>query len=104
MPDAITHDVITVGIPLLAILAGILFSRSDIKELRTEMQGQMKDLRTELRSDFRELRTEVRQEIAELRGEMNARFDAIDAELRYFHGVTGKLDGRVDALEKRDKR
>jgi hypothetical protein len=31
------HDVIIVGIPLIAILAGILFSRSDTKELRAEM-------------------------------------------------------------------
>jgi hypothetical protein len=32
---------------------------------------------------------------------MNVRFDRVDAELRYFHGVTGKLDGRIEALEKR---
>jgi hypothetical protein len=73
------HDVIIVGVPLIAILAGILFSRSDIKELRAE----------------------IRTEIKELRSEMRTRFDLVDAELRYFHGMVGKLDARVDAIEKR---
>jgi hypothetical protein len=25
----------------------------------------------------------------------------VDAELRYFHGYTGKLEGRIEAMEKR---
>ena len=32
------HDVLTIGIPLLAILAGILFNRSEAKEIRAEMR------------------------------------------------------------------
>ena len=83
------HDVISVGLPLLAIFAGILLNRSDAKELR----GEIKDVRGEIK--------DVRGEIKELRGEINARFNAVDAELRYFHGVTGKLDGRIEALEKK---
>jgi hypothetical protein len=80
------HDVVIVGIPLLAILAGILFSRSDIKDLRSEMK------------DFR---SEIRTEIKDLRSEMRTRFDLVDAELRYFHGTVGKLEARVDVIEKR---
>ena len=80
------HDVIIVGVPLLAILAGILFNRSDIQGLRNEISG---------------LRSEFKADIRDLRSEMNSRFDRVDAELRYFHGVTGKLDGRIEALEKR---
>lgn len=73
------HDVVIVGIPLLAILAGILFSRSDIKDLRSEIRSEIKDLRSEMRT----------------------RFDLVDAELRYFHGTVGKLEARVDVIEKR---
>jgi hypothetical protein len=76
------HDVVIVGIPLFAILAGILFSRSDNKELRTEMNA--------------------------FRGEVNARFNKvedhlgrIDADLRQFYHLTGKLEARMDSLEKR---
>lgn len=97
------HDVITVGLPLLAIFGGILLNRADAKELR----GEIKDVRSEIkdvRGEIKDVRSEikdVRGEIKELRGEMNVRFNAVDAELRYFHGLTGKLDGRIEALEKK---
>jgi hypothetical protein len=76
------HDVMIVGLPLVVILAGILLNRAEVRELR----GEMKDLRGEIR---------------ELRSEMNSRFNAVDAELRYFHGYAGKLEGRIEAMEKR---
>lgn len=76
------HDVVIVGLPLFAILAGILFSRSDVKDLRTEMNTRF--------------------------GEVNKRFDKvedhlgrIDADLRQFYHLTGKLEARMDAVEKR---
>jgi hypothetical protein len=76
------HDVIVVGIPLIAILAGILFNRSDVKELR----GEMKDLRGE---------------ITALAAKLDAGFARIDADLRQFFQVTGKLEGRIDEISKR---
>ena len=50
------HDVIIVGIPLIAILAGMFFNRSDGKDLRKDMIGDLKDVRGELR----DLRTQMR--------------------------------------------
>ncbi len=35
------HDVIVVGVPLLAILAGILFNRNDFKDLRAADERQV---------------------------------------------------------------
>jgi hypothetical protein len=73
------HDVVIVGVPLIAILAGVLFNRSDLHG-----------------------------EISGLRSEMNARFNKvedhlgrIDADLRQFYHLTGKLEARMDAIEKR---
>jgi hypothetical protein len=87
------HDAITIGIPVFAILLGILFNRNDVRRLEDKMDGKFEKVHTEIR---------------ELRSEMNARFNAVDArfntvdaELRYFHGVTGKLDGRIQAIEGR---
>lgn len=34
------HDIVIVGIPLVAILASILFGRNDTKELRAEMNAR----------------------------------------------------------------
>jgi hypothetical protein len=61
------HDVIVVGIPMIAIVAGILFNRSDARDLRAEMAA---------------LRAEVRGEIGSLRSELHAGFARIDADLR----------------------
>ena len=88
------HDVIIVGVPLLAILAGVLFNRNDTKDMRLEMRAELKDIRAESK---------------DLRAEMNARFNKlddhlgrIDADLRQFYHLTGKLEASMDAIEKRD--
>jgi Sec-independent protein translocase protein TatA len=94
------HDVIIVGIPLIAILAGILFNNGSATVLRSEM----KDVRSEMkdvRSEMKDFRSEMKADMRELRSEMRTRFDLVDAELRYFHGTVGKLDARMDAIEKR---
>ena len=80
------HDVIVVGVPLLAILAGILFNRNDIKDLRGEMHG----LRAKMNAGFEVRFNKVEERLA-----------GIDADLRQFYHLTGKLEGRVDAIEKR---
>ncbi len=76
------HDVLIVSVPLVIILAGILLNRADTKELRAEI----KDLRNETR---------------ESRSEILARLDRIDADFRQFYHLTGKLETRIDNLEKR---
>jgi hypothetical protein len=87
------HDIVVVGVPLIAIFAGILFNRSDVKELRIEL----KDLRGEMLTRFNRID-----------GEVSSRFDRvddhlgrIDADLRQFYHLSGKLEGRLDAVEKR---
>ena len=79
------HDVVIVGIPLIAILAGILFSRSDNKDLRTEMRNEIQQLRTEVK---------------ELRREVLTHLDRIDADLRQFYHLTGRLESRMSHIEK----
>jgi hypothetical protein len=78
------HDVIIVGVPLIAILAGILFSRSDIKDLRADMNTRF----AEMNSRF---------------NKVEDYFGRIDADLRQFYHLTGKLEGRMDSLEKRQR-
>jgi hypothetical protein len=68
------HDVVTVGIPLLAILAGVIFNRNDVKELRAEMNARFNKVEDHL--------------------------GRIDADLRQFYHLTGKLEARMDSLEK----
>ncbi len=76
------HDVIIVGVPLFVILAGILFSRSDAKDLRAEIAA----LRSETRAGL---------------NKMDDHLSRIDADLRQFYHLTGKLEARMDSLDKR---
>lgn len=51
------HDVLVVGIPLLAIVAGILFNRQDSREIREEIREirqELSALKTEMQKEFRE--------------------------------------------------
>jgi chaperonin cofactor prefoldin len=63
------HDVIVVGVPLLAILGGILFNnhalellRRELKETKEELRAEIKDVRSEIR--------DVRGEIKDIRSEI----------------------------------
>jgi len=75
MNSTLVPAILTAAVPTLLIALGIILNRSDVHG--------------------------VRGEIAELRREMLARFDSVDAELRFFHGETGKLAGRIDELSRR---
>jgi DNA anti-recombination protein RmuC len=87
------HDVIAVGVPLLAILAGILFSRNDIKDLRAEMNARFNQIDGNVDARF--------NKVDDRFSKVEDRLSAIDADLRQFYHLTGKLEGRVDAIEKR---
>jgi GTPase len=80
------HDAYTIGIPVLVILIANFVNRSELKDFRAEMNAKF---------------DKVDDRFERMQAQMDRRFDAIDAELRYFHGVTGKLDGRIEAIEKR---
>ena len=75
------HDVLTIGVTLVAIPAGVLFNRNDTRELRTELTS----LRTEMLTRFNRVEDHLGH---------------IDADLRQFYHLPGKLEARMDALEK----
>ncbi len=90
------HDALTIGVPVLAILAGILFNRSDVKELRAEMRARFDRVDAQFdRVDAQFDRVDARFD------QVDARFNRVDADLRQFYAVTGKLEGRVDEISKR---
>ncbi len=72
------HDVVIVGIPLAAILAGILFNRSDVRELRAEMQTRF-------------------NRVDDRFNKVDDHLGRIDADLRQFYHLTGKLEARMDS-------
>ena len=80
------HDTITVGIPVLAILFGVLWNNQGLRDLKSELKSDLKDLRSEMKSDF--LRIESKQ-------------DRMQADLSQFYRILGEHGARIDNLEKR---
>jgi hypothetical protein len=68
------HDVVIVGVPLIAILAGTLFNNRDISRL----EGRLDRIQTELTS----MRNEIHKEFEQ------------------FYRTLGQHDARIENLEK----
>ena len=77
------HDVVFATIPVAAILAGILFNRNDTKDLRAEMNAGFARIETRF-------------------NKIEDHLGRIDADLRQFYHLTGKLEARMDAIDKRN--
>jgi hypothetical protein len=73
-----TQLMLSIGLPMLTILVGIFFSQkalSDVNSRLDRMDGRIDRIENHL--------------------------DRIDADLRQFFSITGRLEGRMDAFEKR---
>lgn len=69
------HDLIVVGVPLLAILAGILLNNST---------SNRNTVRIEARID-----------------KVESRLDRMQADLSQFYMILGKHEGKIESLEKK---
>lgn len=56
---------------------------------------------TELKNDLGSMRLELKADIARLDAKLDARTDAIQSDLRQFYHMTGKIEGRLEAVERR---
>jgi hypothetical protein len=91
------HDIITIGLPLFAILAGILLNRSDVKELRFEMRFGFSQVDARIDRARDELRAEMRTGFSQVA----AKIDHMRDDLRQFDRVIGQHDARIDNLASR---
>ncbi len=72
------HDVVIVGVPLIAILAGTLFNNQALTRLETRLDGRL---------------DRMQSEISSLRSEMHREFEQ-------FYRTLGQHDARIENLEK----
>lgn len=79
------NETLTIGIPLIVIIAGILFNRQDTTSLRSEMNS----LRNEMNARF---------------DQVNIRFDGLQRDMNHFYEVLGSHDARIENLEKNPRR
>ncbi len=72
------HDVVVVGVPLIAILAGTLFNNQALNRLETRLDGRL---------------DRMQSEITNLRSEMHREFEQ-------FYRTLGQHDAKIEILEK----
>lgn len=81
------NELMTVGIPTLAVLVGILVNNSRLSDLRAHIDGRLSDLRADMDTRF-----------GDLRAVMDARFEAAHSDLIRVEQV---MDARLRHLEER---
>jgi hypothetical protein len=74
------------GVTIALILAGILFNRQDVKDLRSELRQQATETNRKVEG--------LTQQVSDLRAEMFREF-------REFYRTLGQHDAKIDALEKK---
>jgi predicted nucleic acid-binding Zn-ribbon protein len=77
--DQTTQAILTVGMPTLAVLVGILVNNSRLSDLRAHMDSRIDNLRDEL----------------------NRRLDAIEHRLEQIEQKLSQHDSRITVLEER---
>ena len=83
------HDAITVGIPVLAILFGILWNNQGLRDLKADLKADIQGIKGDfqgLKGDFNRLETNQ---------------DRMQADLSQFYKIMGEHGARLDSLEKR---
>jgi predicted nucleic acid-binding Zn-ribbon protein len=91
------HDVVIVGVPLIAILGGIFFNNQALGRVETRLDGRLDRLENNLK-DFRGEIRDVRGEIKDLRGEMTSLRSEMHREFEQFYRTLGQHDARLDNL------
>ena len=101
------HDVIVVGLPLLAILAGIFFNNSRFDQLETRVDRVQSDLtarietvQSELNGKIENVQTGLSAKIERVQSYLTARIDRMQADLGNFYGIRGEHKAKIENLEK----
>src|SRR5277367_4315655 len=101
------HDVIVVGLPLLAILAGIFFNNSRFDRLETRIDKVQSDLnskietvQSDLNSKIERVQSGLTARIEKVQSDLTVRIDRMQADLGNFYGILGEHKARIENLEK----
>ena len=82
------HDALTIGIPVLAILFGILWNQKGLRDLRDDMTARFDS--TDACID-------------RVQSDVSGRLDRMQADLSQFYRTLGQHDVKLEALEKSRK-
>ena len=79
------HDALTVGIPVLAILFGILVNQRGLDKLETRLDGRMNVLEGRL---------------DRMQSDLSGRLDRMQADLSMFYRILGEHGADIEHIKK----
>ncbi len=101
------HDVIVVGLPLLAILAGIFFNNSRfdrldarIDKVQSELNLKIERVQSDLTARIEKVQSDLTARIEKVQSDLTARMDRMQADLGNFYGILGEHKAKIENLEK----
>ena len=84
------HDAITVGVPVIAILFGILYNQKGVSDLKADLIRRMDEHKADLKAELRSLKERV-----------TSRITVLERDYREFYRTQAQLELRMDGFEKK---
>lgn len=109
------HDALTIGVPTMAIVIGVLFNNSRFNRLEDKIervqgelsaridrvQGDLVRVQSELTAKIDRVQGELTAKIDRVQSELTARIDRMQADLIKFYQILGYHEGKIDFLGKK---
>lgn len=101
------HDTLTIGIPVLVILFGILFNQRGLDKLETRLDARINGLEgrmdrglSELSSRIDRVHSELTGRLDRMQSDINSRLDRMQSDLSMFYRTIGEHETEIDYLKK----
>jgi DNA anti-recombination protein RmuC len=112
------HDALTVGIPVLVILLGILLNQRGLDKLEARLDGRMNvfegsldhvqsdltgrqdRIQSDLTGRLDRMQSDLTGRLDRMQAELSARLDRMQADLSMFYRTLGEHGAEIDHLKK----
>jgi hypothetical protein len=102
------HDVFTVGVPVLAILLGILLNQRGLDKLEVRMEktnsdlsGRIEKFNSDLSGRVEKINSDLSGRMDRINSDLSGRMDRMQADLSRFYQILGEHGGKIEMLFKK---
>lgn len=82
------HEIWMFSTTIAAIIAGVLFNRSDYHRLDTRIES---------------MNAQINMRFEQMNAQINMRFDGLQRDMNHFYQTLGSHDARIETVEKRQQ-
>ncbi len=110
------HDALTIGIPVLVILFGILFNQRGLDKLEARLDGRMNGfegrmdrlgeridrVHAELTIRLDRMQSDINSLLDRMQSDLGGRLDRMQSDLGMFHRTMGEHEADIEYLKKNE--